>query len=723
MSFVKSVSGVFLASMFLFSCVDQTKYSENSITPLKTVPHNRAVQKKGPEASQKLDVINTREAVGENSKSGSIYSGSGSFVSTAGPKASIDNAVSDNGDISLHFVNTSIADVAKSVLGDLLKLDYVVSPSVQGTVTLETSHPINRSSVIPALQAAFRLAGASVVEVKGTWRIVPIAEAQLQGTAIQVNSANAAQSPGFAMQIVPLHYVSVEDMQRLLAPLAPQGAIVKVDQARNILIIGGSAQELASMRDQVSTFDVDWMAGMSFALLPLEDAKAKSVAAELREILGRESGPIGNVVRIVPIERMNALLLISPQVAYLKKLKIWVERLDHSSGGDDDVRLYVYHVQNGRAADLAEVLHKVFTKSAKSSLGSSHASEFPNSSAEQSSSVENNSSPMKQDDETFGNGAEGGTEDSGSGEGDSYGAGAADSDAGPQITADETNNALLILTNARQYASIESALKSLDTWPLQVLIETSIAEVTLTHELQYGVQYYLQSGNYTVLRTATTSLIPKIPVPGFSFIFSAGNNQAILNLLESKTNVKLMSTPQMMVLNNQTATLQVGNEVPIQTQSATSVQTPGAPIVSSIEYRNTGVLVKMTPRVNENGLVLLDIGQEVSDVAQTTTSGIDSPSFTQRKFTSSIAIRDGQTIALGGLISDSNTVTKSGLPFLSDLPYVGPLFGSTTKNEGRTELLMLITPHVIHTEQDASAITDEIRQRMRSLAPLEKLTQ
>ncbi len=262
-----------------------------------------------------------------------------------------------------------------------------------------------------------------------------------------------------------------------------------------------------------------------------------------------------------------------------------------------------------------------------------------------------------------------------------------------------------------------AALKKLDIPPLQVLIEATIAEVTLTDELRYGVRWFFQTGNSQItLSDAITGAVT--PVAGFSYFFSTTDTQAVLDALESVTDLNVISSPQLMVLDNQTASLQVGDQVPIATGQAVSITDPDAPIVNTIQLLDTGVVLNVTPRVNAGGLVIMEIEQEVSDPIVTATSGIDSPTIQQRRITSSVAIQSGETVALGGLIRDRQSKTRSGVPVLSSIPVLGALFRDTTADSSRTELLVLITPRVVRNVEDARRITDELRQRLRAVVPL-----
>lgn len=641
-----------------------------------------------------------------------IYRGTGQFIHSQ-VVATRSAFVAGDGEVTLNFVNVDVKDVVRAVVGELLHANVVIDPGLQGTVNIQTARPLPREAVLPALEVAMRLAGAALIRVNGGYRAVPLRDAPQQGIIVQPTGRFAA-GPGYGVQIVPLRYVGADEMQRILEPLAPQGSILRVDQHRNLLVLAGSAPDLAVMRDNIATFDVDWLAGMSFAIFPVRSARAKAVVGDLTQILG-EGSPIGSSVRLVPIDRMNAIVAVSSRAAYLEEIERWIERLDQGTNTAEQ-RIYVYYVQNGRAVDIAAVLAKVL-------LGDREPRRPGEVSAEPGRVADGYDAmrrtipagppqrpppvPMEPPDRRPGDAQ---TPDSGI----QFG-----SMSTVQITADEKNNALVILATPREFMAIEAALKKLDVIPLQVMIEAAVAEVTLTDELRYGVQYFIKQGSSRVVlsNARTGDVAPQFP--GFSYIFSSGADiRVVLNLLEDVTNVSVISSPNLMVLNNQTATLQVGDQVPIATQSAVSVLTPGAPIVNTIQFRDTGVILKVTPRVNESGLVLIDVAQEVSDVAATTTSGIDSPTIQQRKVSSTVIIQDGETLALGGLIRDGRTTDTSGIPGLQGIPIIGSLFGTKTNSLKRTELLVLITPRVVRNTVEAREITDELRRRMKATAPL-----
>jgi general secretion pathway protein D len=616
-----------------------------------------------------------------------IVAGTGNLPGTTTPHRQ--TSVSGDGDITLNFVAVDIRDVAKTVLGDYLKLNYEISPSVQGSITIQTSRPLKRAQVLPLLEQALRLNAMVLVNAGGMYKVMPVADAQGASGPL---TAREAKSAGYGIEIAPVHYISAAEMQKLLGPLVPSQAVIHVDNARNALLVEGTQPEREAIIENIALFDVDWLSGMSYGLYTPNYIDAAELSHELTDILGGEKSPIGNVVKLVPISRLNTVLAISPQPRYLEQLKAWVKRLDRPGEGSDR-RVFVYQVQNGRASDLAATLSKLMGGSGAANaaspsqlLGGDARSAKPASAAAPITAI---------------------MTDSGRG-------------GGVSITADETNNSLVVLAAPQDYSAIEASLRKLDAPPLQVYLEAAIAEVTLTNDLQFGVQYYYAPGDQHALTLSDTKSSSIASVfPGFSYMFTRGTNiKVVLNALANLTRVEVTSSPQVLVLNNQTATLQVGDRVPIATEQAVGVTTANSAIVNSIQYQDTGVILKVTPRVNHGGLVMMDIAQEVSEVANTTSSNIDSPTIQQRKINSSVAVQDGQTIALGGLIRDNRSNGNSGIPFLNQIPGLNALFGDTTRNHTRTELIVLITPHVVENLDQARMVTDELRKRLPEVETL-----
>lgn len=701
--------------------------------------------------------------------------GSGEFIAPTPP--STGGAVqTPAGDITLNFVNADVREVLPRVLGDVLHLNYTIDPKVQATVTVQTSRPLRQQDVLPVLQEVLRASGLTLVASDGIYRLVASEDAARSGSVpVTVGAgatANAAVRP-YNIQILPLKFVAAGELQHTLDPFLPKGAVMQVDATRNLLILSGAGIDLSTVIDMVKAFDVDWIAGMSYAIIPVEAASPKSVADQLGTIFGpKGTVPLPGMLSFAPLERMSAVLVVSPQRAYVEQARLWIERLDRGES-DNRAHIYEYHVQNSRAADLAKVLTGLFSSGQVSTVQPQTA---PGTTATQIGSASGGgytsgaasamtaSSPLAQGSalgasSLTGGGGGAGVPGAGGGTGPTSGLGASpllaqgappaaapseqaggESGAGAdqtgngppnpalalppvRIVADEKNNNIVIFAAPRDYRMIEQALQRLDVVPLQVLIEATIAEVTLTNELQYGLQYFFHAHENQVMFGSTTTPITAATAiagtfPGFNYILGSTNANVVLNLLSNITNIHVVSAPELLVLDHQTASLLVGNEVPIPTAQIQSTITAGAPIVNTVQYIDTGVILKVSPRVNANGLITLDVGQEVSSVANASTTAATNslgPTITQRRIQSTITVQDGETVALGGLIQDTNSVTKEGLPGLSDVPVLGALFRSTDRSVGRTELLVLLSPRVLHNASDARAATDELQSRLHTL--------
>lgn len=680
----------------------------------------------------------------------------------------------DTGEVSLNFVDADIREVIRIILADNLRINYVVDPAVQGTVNLRTSRPIPMADLLPTLEDILALNGAALIRAPGLLKIVPADQALARGGAATVATRRPLSGDRSNIVLVPLQYASASEIEKALKPFAAPGSYVGIDAQRNLLILGGSPSSLSAMLDVVDTFDVDWMRGMSFGLFPVRSTDPGTMVENLEGVFGNQKeGPLQGVLRLVPIDRLNSVLVVTSRSVYLDKVEQWINRLD--VGEDEVARIYVYYAENSRASDLATVLTDIFSPGEgprsgalgpglaaseistrrssrqRQGFGSSGSSDGTGTSGSGSASTGLGSSGTSDGGTStgtsggsgggFGRSADGGgTTGRAAGRRPARGLGiGADLFGGQQeptdidlgtaghirVIADDVKNALVILAKPRDYRLVESALKQLDILPLQVLIEATIIEVVLNDALRYGVEYFIKQGDFAVTNRSSLNLgsirgdTPS-SFTGFSFLYRDSSTQVLLTALDEVTNAKVISSPSLFVLDNQTASLLVGDSVPIATRSAVSVTDPDAPVTNSIEYRDTGVILDVTPRVNSGGLVTLEISQEVSDVTQTTTSDLDSPTIRQRRVESTVAVQTGETVALGGLIRDTHEEGSSGIPFLSRIPLIGWLFGTQSDISGRTELLVLITPRVVPNQDSARRVTDELRQRMSQITGLEQ---
>jgi len=695
-----------------------------------------------------------------------IFSGRGAVVNAAPQPAAAGGTQAQPGDVTLNFVDTDVREVLPRVLGDVLHLNFTIDPKVQGTVTIQTSRPLRREDVLPALQEALRASGLTLIGTDGgIYRLVPSDQAAQSGAlpVIVGSPASASRTP-YNVQILALKYVSAAELQHTLEPFLPKGAVMQIDPTRNLLILSGSGIDLSTVTDMVRAFDVNWIAGMSFGIVPLQTASPRSIVDQLTQIFGpKGSVPLPGMLSFAPLEHMNAVLVVSPQRAYVDEARQWIDRLDHGES-ENKPRIYEYHVQNSRAADLAKVLTSLFSSGQVSTVqpqtapgtaetAITYPNAAPGSTLGTSSLTAGTgglaqtpgvSAPGPLSSGTGGlpgasglGGAGASTESPGSfaarrneeaAAPEASASGGAPSTNGLElppvrIVADEKNNDLIIYATPQTYRMIDQALQKIDVVPLQVLIEATIAEVTLGNDLQYGLQYFFHAHeNQFIFGSTSTPITAGTAIggvfPGFNYILGSTNANVVLNLLSSITNVHVVSAPELLVLDHQTASLLVGNQIPIPTGQIQSTVTSGAPLISTIQYVDTGVILKVSPRVNANGLITLDISQEVSAVAnasQTAATNSLGPTITQRRIQSTITVQDGETVALGGLIQDSTSLNKTGLPGLSDLPIVGPVFRSTDRSVNRTELLVLLSPRVLHDSSDARAATEELRSRLHDL--------
>jgi general secretion pathway protein D len=658
----------------------------------------------------------------------SFLNGTGRFIgdppSTAlGPTDKSDSAV------TLNLAGVSVPQAAKAVLGDIFGVKYTVDPGIEGKITIQTPQPVPRSSAIDLFQTALRSNNVAMINTGEQFKIVPADQAAV-GANIRLNDLHAAEDRlGSHVQIVQLQYVSTAEMRRLLEPISPRGGIVRADEARNTITLSGTSQEIAGMLQAISIFDIDVMKGMSFALVPVSTAPPDAVASQLREVFssGRE-GPMAGMVHFIPNQQLGAVLVISPQQKYLTRAAEWVRRFDNQAEGTQK-QFYTYTAQNRRAQELVDVLLPMFTTGTNASrpntTGRNVAPQYQEAGIQPGAG---SALPPMTGSSTSGGAAQPasfqanparpvipqnspGASDQGA---QSQAATTDRQDPRFKIAIDEGKNSILIEATPADYRRIMGVIKGLDIMPKQVLIEVTIAEVSLNDELKFGVRWYLQGkgGSSYTFTDAISGSVASV-FPGFSYALTAANIAGTLNALNSITSVNVISSPSLTVMDNRPAFLQVGDQVPITTQSAESVLTPGAPVVNAITYKDTGIILSIMPHINASGRVLLDLEQEVSSVVQTTSSGIDSPTIRQRRIKTSVVVQNGDGLVLGGLMEHQNTSTQGQVPLLGSIPVIGNAFKNKDSTIEKTELMIFITPTVMRTLNDARVVTDEFRQQMQ----------
>jgi general secretion pathway protein D len=645
-----------------------------------------------------------------------VRRGTGSFLAPPAPAVRASLTTDAAGEITLNLVDAELREVVRLVLQDALGVNYVIDPSVGGRITVQTMRPLPADDLLTVLDSVLRMNGAALVRDGDLYKILPIEQAISSGPIPDVEPLADAGSPGFGVRVVPLRFVSATAMAPVLEPFAPPSGAIQIDPARNLILLAGMPDQLATLSGLITMFDVDWLQGMSFGLFPLDNAPAAQLVEELHQIFSSlEGGPLEGLVDFVPIERLNAVLVVASQPTYLDQAEVWIDRLDRIGDGEEP-RIFVYSAQNARATNLADVLSEMFDARATTVEGSGLLAPGQEGIELSTTSAFSPTAEPGEEEQT----AISQAIRSAAAPGRPVREPSGPEDADIRIIADDTTNSLVIRAAPREYQKIREALQDLDILPLQVLIEATIAEVTLNDQLRFGVEWFFQSGDFEFAFDPGSLT----PLAGFRGFFASGNDvRILLQALDEVTDVNVVSSPQLMVLDNQTARIQVGDQVPITVQSATSVIDADSPIVNSIEYRDTGVILLVTPRVNASGLVIMEIQQEISNVVQApsqTVSETTSPTINQRQINSTVAIASGETVALGGLIQDERERSQSGIPLLSRIPILGALFSTRSNAVRRTELLVLITPSVVENPARARAVTQELRNRLRRLEDLEK---
>lgn len=622
------------------------------------------------------------------------------------------------GDVTVNFPDADVAVVAQAVLRDILGKNYTIARGVTGRVNLVTPGPVSKSSLLDLFEKALRQSNLAMVPVAGGFEI------QNSAAARAVIAANAT---GFGSEIYTLRFINADEVRKVLDSVLP-GVVTATDPQTGAITIAGTTGQRASARDLLKQFDVDWLRNTSFALFVPDRTDARLIVPSIDKLINAPDSPTRGLVRLISMEELNGILAISMQPQYLADVKRWIEILDRE-GDSNERRLFVYQVQNGRTRDLVRTLNMAFGTANNDSgnPGNTGNNAFADQGdPNQTGGARGNGLGAVQNGTTVGANlprpafgqapaADGTAQGNGNGNGGAT--------TTIRITADETNSAIIVFGTQREYASIEAALRKIDVAPRQVLIEAAITEVSLNDDLRYGVQWNYLSGSNQVGYSEGTTSTPTQIYPGFSYFYGGNSITAALNALQERTNVKVVSAPKLLVLNNQSAALQVGDQVPISTGSATNLVGNTNAVINTIEYKDTGVILKITPRINASGLVQLDVSQEVSQIS-TSASGTSatqrqSPTISTRRIASTVSVRDGEVIALGGLFSDTRSFGKNGIPLVSQIPIVGGLFGTQRNTERRTELIVLLKLKIIANADDARAATESLKQKIRQLEPFQ----
>lgn len=662
-----------------------------------------------------------------------IRRGNGRVINNSAATAPLPDIGATTGEARFNFEGESLHAVVKAILGDMLGQNYTIAPNVQGTVTYSTPKPVSSAQALSVLEMILGWNNARMIYSDGRYSIV--AADQALGTGVVTPRGGSPESArGFESRVVPLRYISATEMEKLLKPYARPNAIVTVDAGRNLLTIVGSRAELESYLRTIEIFDVDWMASMSVGVFPLQSSKATKVVQDLEKVFGEQSkSPVAGMFRFMPLDGANAVLAITSQADYLDDIEQWIDRID---GAGEGVKLHSYELKYITAKDLGERLSEVFGGGGGNRGGGNDGGGYSLIPGGQSSVI-------------GGDGKDGGYDGSGinpGGSGSSGLGGGSLSLNAPQggsgsvvievggdkvaVSAIEENNTLLVRATGSAWRSILDVIEKLDVLPLQVHIETQVAEVTLSGDLAYGVNWYLEKA---ITDNGLPDLTgPSIPVKwstlgasiggvsgqGLAWTLIKNDAAAVITALDKVTDVRLLQTGSVLTKNNSEATLNVGSRIPITTVSINPILGSNN-TTSSVQYLDTGVILKVRPRVTKDGTVFLDIVQEVSSPGSDADVNGNVRINTRRLKTEAIT-SSGDTVLLAGLIQDGTTRGSSGLPGLTRIPVIGALFGRQSSNQSRTEVVILITATIMRDQQELRTLTDDYSRRFRAMEPIGK---
>lgn len=715
MQFIKRTLLIATIVFVVAACATQNRVVRPHSTG-KTV--NTAAKQAPPEA---VDPPQEQDSVNPGVQAVEIYEGTGVFINEEAA-ASRPDIVSEDGEIVLNFEGESVQSVVHTILGEVLQETFVIGPGVSGEVTFSTSKPVSRDQLMPILELLLQWNGATMVYTEGRYHILPVNDAIPGHLAPEIGGLDLVR--GYEVRAVPLEYISAVEMEKILQPYVRDGAIVQVDQMRSMIFVAGTREELRNYLKTVEIFDVDWLAGMSVGIYPLRTVDVESIIGELEGIFGSEGeSPLAGMFRFIPLERLGSVMVITYQESYLTKAEEWITILDRGAAGSGK-QLFVYRVKNLEAPILAGYLAELFGGQATGgNRNESRGTLAPGLEPVTVGSV-NDFSTNRQD--TAGGLNQSTTGGTSGGSGSDAGAGGVinfeDSDI--RITSVVETNSLLIQSTQSEYNSILAAIERIDIQPLQVLIESQVLEVTLNEALSFGVTWFLQNNleipdggvqSGRVVDTVDAGTPNNLLVTASKF-FNGGTTliEATIEALDSVSDVRSLAAPSLLVRNNATATINVGIQVPV---NSSSISTGNNNVVSSAQYVSTGVTLTVTPRINPGGLVYMDITQDVSRPGAPATPG-GNPPINNKSVNSQVAVQSGQTVFLGGLISESNTLTRSGVPFLHRVPIIGALFGSRVNTKERNETIVMLTPTVIESNVDLQEISEQLENEFSRVPPL-----
>ena len=585
------------------------------------------------------------------------------------------------GQVTINAEKMPLADFIIYALGETLKVSFVMDEKTMNdkqAITLMMPQPMSSEKTLDIVIGLFEKYGLYIEERAGALYILNKPPQPPPADPYSVKfGRSAADTSSEVLQVVPLRHTVPIEVEPLLREISKTTIQIKPLKG-NMLLMYGRGDQIKKVLDVLETFDVPYFENKRLFLLRFTYIKPDEFINEIKTVLtglgfriASSANEVGTL--FLPVKYLNALLMVSPDDKTAKYVLEWKEKLDTAETGGTEERSFSFSPQYSKATDLVKSIQSLYGIT-------------------QSPSTDVRAGASKP----------------------ATGAGTSLPDA--RISADDGKNIILVVGTPAAYKKIHGLLKDLDTPPKQCLIEATVVELTLTGELKYGLEWYIrnsQEGGQYILGTLGHLGVSSLGL-SYQFISQTGSVQALVSALASQNRANILSTPRLMVLDNKEATIQVGTDVPTVTSQITSAEATTATtsnVLQSISYRNTGVMLRVKPTINAEGLVTLDIGQEVS---QPGAAGVgNSPLILTRRISTTVVVGNGQTIALGGLFKDNTGEVDTKVPLLGDIPLLGNLFKYTSKTSEKTELLILVTPTILMTMDDSVKITGELKKELK----------
>ena len=569
----------------------------------------------------------------------------------------------DKIDVALNFDNAEIKDVLQVILGEILNVNYILDRRVGGTINLHATGQVYKEELLSMLNTLLYVYDFAIIKDGDLYRVLPKAESRQETNIVISGDKIPPWSKEIMIQIVPLQFENPKNLNATLRPfMTGIGNIVTHGDSPYIILIE-TASNMEKLLTLVKTFDVPFFAGKAVKFYDFKYVDARNMAKDLAAIAQSMGGKVGGEgeFNFVPFSDTNKMLIATRVPELLPKIDLWIKNVDvPPSELEEELKIYVYKVQHQKAETIVPVLTQIYNEKMAAQpkpLGKKQLEAM-------------------------------------------------------KIVADSKTNTIVVKALPSDYRGIKAIIEAIDATPQQVFIEVLILEVDLKSNLDYGTEWSLKMGSTRLFGLGDIQRTAETP----AISFAKGNFEILMDILATNSNTKILSAPHILVRDEQPANIQVGSEVPIL--SSSGQQTGTTVTFEQVQYRDTGIILTVTPHIGENDFVTLEIKQEVSNAEETTTGVSNSPTFSTRKAGTSLVIKSGHTISLGGIIEQKNEKRISKIPLLGDIPFLGNLFKSTSIANKRTELIMLITPYIANDAEEADSLTNAFQKKLKEIEPL-----